>query len=400
MGAGQRGPAAASPARAGLRPAGLGAGTALMLAVALALGASQALAEDGFAQCVARLRSKAEAGGISRATAESVLATVRERPQVIAADQRQPEFVETLGAYLGRRVTATRIAAGRALAMRYAPLLARLEREYGVPPQYLIAFWGLETDYGRVLGDLPVFDSLATLACDTRRGEYFAGELVNALRIVDRGDVTPATMTGSWAGAMGHTQFMQSVYLEDAVDGDGDGAVDLWRSVPDAFASAANFLRDLGWTRGWRWGREVVLPTDFDYFRAGSSTKRASRTGAGPVSARPTAASSTPRTSRLPCFCRPATRDPPSSSMRTSGRSCAGTGPSSSRWRSGVLRIGSRAPGRCARRRPTSLPSREARSKRCSGSSMRAVSMPASQTASRARQRVAPFANGNVTTIS
>src|SRR5690606_34971624 len=131
-----------------------------------------------------------------------------------------------------------------------------------------------ETAFGSVLGDFSVFDSLATLACDTRRANYFAGELVHALEIVDRGDVPPHVMTGSWAGAMGQTQFMPSVYRANAVDGDGDGTVDLWRSVPDAFASAANFLRRLGWAPGWRWGREVLLPEDFDYYAAGLDQSR------------------------------------------------------------------------------------------------------------------------------
>ncbi|HEX5418860.1 MAG TPA: lytic murein transglycosylase [Gammaproteobacteria bacterium] len=240
--------------------------SAAALAVLLVPGVT--LGATPFAQCLARLKAEAVHGGISPATADAVLATVHERPRVISADRNQPEFVETLADYLQSHVSSGRVERGRDLLHRYAPLLARLEAQYGVPPQYLVAFWGLETDYGRVLGDVPVFDSLATLACDTRRGDYFAGEFVNALEIADRG-IPSETMTGSWAGAMGHTQFMPSVYLADAVDGDGDGVVDLWRSVPDAFASAANFLRSLGWKRGWRWGREVQLPAAFDYYQAG-----------------------------------------------------------------------------------------------------------------------------------
>ncbi len=239
------------------------------VALVLAFGAGRAPAEGEFARCVAQLGATARARGVSKGVAERVLASVRERPEVVARDDHQPEFVETFAAYLRSHVTAARVARGRELLERHRKVLARLEAQYGVPPQYLVAFWGLETDYGRVLGEMPVFDSLATLACDTRRAEYFAGEFVKALEIVDRGDVAPATMTGSWAGAMGNTQFMPSVYLKEAVDGDGDGRVDIWGSVPDALASAANFLRSLGWTPGWRWGREVLLPKSFDYFRAG-----------------------------------------------------------------------------------------------------------------------------------
>jgi membrane-bound lytic murein transglycosylase B len=228
-----------------------------------------AFGQSDFEACVLRLRAQAEHAGISADTASSVLASVRERPEIIEADRRQPEFVEPFSTYLRRRVTDERVARGRELMREHSDLLERLERRYGVPGQYLVAFWGLETAFGRVLGDFSVFDSLTTLACDTRRADYFAGELVHALEIVDRGRVPASVMTGSWAGAMGQTQFMPSVYLENAVDGDGDGVVDLWRSVPDAFASAANFLRRLGWTPGWRWGREVVLPANFDYYSAG-----------------------------------------------------------------------------------------------------------------------------------
>lgn len=237
--------------------------------IALTLAPALAPAQSDFADCLLRLRTRAEQGGVSPQTVATVLSSVQERPQVLRADRSQPEFVEPFSSYLGRRVTAERVRKGRELLHEYGELLDRQRVRYGVPSQYLVAFWGLETDYGRVLGDLPVFDSLATLACDTRRGDYFASEFVNALEIVERGDVAAATMTGSWAGAMGHTQFMPSVYLEDAVDGDGDGDVDLWSSVPDAFASAANFLRGLGWTPGWRWGREVLLPEGFDYYSAG-----------------------------------------------------------------------------------------------------------------------------------
>lgn len=232
-----------------------------------------AAAQGDFNRCVADLREMAEQRGVSPETAESVTARVQQLPRVIEADRSQPEFVETFARYLGRRVTDQRVTLGRELLRRHEPLLESISAAYGVAPQYLLAFWGMETAYGRVLGDVSVFDSLATLACDTRRSTYFTTEFVNALHIADNG-IDPSGMIGSWAGAMGHTQFMPSNYLAHGVDGDGDGVADLWGSVADAFASAASFLRSLGWRPDWRWGREVLLPDGFDYYLAGRDKPR------------------------------------------------------------------------------------------------------------------------------
>src|SRR5690606_1853705 len=241
--------------------------------LALLLAPLGATAQPEFDVCLDRLRTEAVGRGISAETADSVLPTVRQLPRVVEADRNQPEFVETFATYLGRRVTANRVSTGRAMLERYAGQLERTTARYGVPPQVIVALWGLETDFGRVIGDVPVFDSLATLACDGRRGEYFTTEFVNALRIVERG-IDAQRMIGSWAGAMGQTQFMPSNYLAYAVDGNGDGVVDLWTSVEDAFASAANLLRTFGWRPGWRWGREVRLPEGFDYALAGRDRAR------------------------------------------------------------------------------------------------------------------------------
>ena len=144
-----------------------------------------------------------------------------------------------------------------------------MTRKYGVPGRYLVAFWGLETNFGSYLGKMPTLDSLATLACDERRSEFFTSELMQALALLERESLTPAEMRGSWAGAMGHTQFMPSAYRLHAIDGDGDGHVNLWRSERDALASGANFLVNLGWQKGQRWGREVLLPDDFPYVKTG-----------------------------------------------------------------------------------------------------------------------------------
>jgi membrane-bound lytic murein transglycosylase B len=204
----------------------------------------------------------------------NVLADVEPLERVISADRSQPEFVQDFAQYLGARVTADRVATGRTLYAENRALLDRLTAATGVPGQYLVAFWGLETNFGRFLGNIPVFNSLTTLACDQRRSAYFTDELINALTIVERGDAEPAEMIGSWAGAMGQTQFMPSVYLAHATDGDGDGRANLWRSTPDALSSAARFLASLGWDSGFRWGREVHLPADFDFSLSGLDQPR------------------------------------------------------------------------------------------------------------------------------
>lgn len=222
-------------------------------------------AENDFAQCIADLQRRARAQGRSERVVNDVLARLEFQPRVIELDQRQPEFTETFTNYLHNRVTPARIARGRELLAEHRELLQELQRDYGVPPQYLVAFWGLETNYGGYLGRMPVLDSLATLACDPRRADYFSTELLTALELLEREQLQASAMRGSWAGAMGHTQFMPSAYRRYAIDGDGDGGVDLWNSVPDALASAANFLHNLGWQPDQRWGREVRLPDDFDY---------------------------------------------------------------------------------------------------------------------------------------
>ncbi|HEX7037491.1 MAG TPA: lytic murein transglycosylase [Pseudomonadales bacterium] len=236
--------------------------------------AAEAPAPDEFTACVTELQATALQSGISQRVVDEVLGRVERVERVIELDRRQPEFTQTFTDYYNRRVTRSRVERGRELLGRHRDLLQRLERRYGVPAQYLVAFWGLETNFGSFFGDLRVPDSLATLACDQRRSAYFASELMEALRIVDAGDVSADRMIGSWAGAMGHVQFMPSVFQRYAVDADGDGRRDLWASIPDALASAANFLSGLGWNRGLRWGREVLLPEGFDYGLTGRHQAR------------------------------------------------------------------------------------------------------------------------------
>lgn len=249
---------------------------------ALLLGlAPPALAESEFVACLGRLQLQAREAGLSDRIVEEIIPALEEQPRVIELDRQQPEFVKTFAQYLNARVTSNRVERGRELYGMHREFLRELTREYGVPGHYLIAFWGLETNYGSYLGNMPTLDSLATLACDRRRSKFFTGELLTALELVQRDHLEPEKMRGSWAGAMGHTQFMPSTYERAAVDGDGDGRIDLWGSQRDALASAARFLQSLGWKRELRWGREVRLPADFDYQLAGLDAPMPLRDWAG-----------------------------------------------------------------------------------------------------------------------
>jgi membrane-bound lytic murein transglycosylase B len=228
------------------------------------------MAQDAeFAQCLSGLQHRARSEQLSTHVVDEVLANLKQQTRVIELDRSQPEFTQTFADYFQRRVTAERIERGQELLDQYQAFLTDLTRKYGVPGRYLVAFWGLETNFGSYLGKMPTLDSLATLACDERRSEFFTSELMQALALLERESLTPAEMRGSWAGAMGHTQFMPSAYRLHAIDGDGDGHVNLWRSERDALASGANFLVNLGWQKGQRWGREVLLPDDFPYVKTG-----------------------------------------------------------------------------------------------------------------------------------
>jgi membrane-bound lytic murein transglycosylase B len=235
---------------------------------------SNPMSTEDFSACVARLSTTAKNSGISAPIITGSLGEARFNQRVIELDRQQPEFTTTFADYFNRRVTEQRVSQGRALYKTHRALLDRVAQEYGVPAPYLLAFWGLETNYGSFFGKMSVIDSLTTLACDQRRSEYFTGELLAALRILEEGAIQPARMEGSWAGAMGHVQFMPSAFLRHAIDYDGDGKRDLWNSIPDAMGSAANFLRSLGWDGGSRWGREVQLPAGFDYLQAGLGNQK------------------------------------------------------------------------------------------------------------------------------
>ena len=222
-----------------------------------------------FNACIAALQNRAIDAGLAADIVQQSTQGIRPQAKVLQLDRSQPEFVQTFSDYYYRRVTEGRIARGRALLSKHQGFLNKLTRQYGIPGHYLMAFWGLETNFGTYLGSMPILSSLATLACDNRRAEFFSNEFIAALTLLVRDSHEVKDLTGSWAGAMGHTQFMPSVYMKYAIDGDRDDAINLWRSEKDALASAANYLRGIGWQRNRRWGREVLLARDFPYELSG-----------------------------------------------------------------------------------------------------------------------------------
>jgi membrane-bound lytic murein transglycosylase B len=240
---------------------------AALAVLALSL-AGPASAQSDFAACLDRLRGEATGRGVPAGAADQAFTGLQPDMRVVDYDSRQPEFSLTFGQYLRSSISDQRLQTGRQMLQRHQALLARVERDYGVPPVYLVAFWGIESNYGTFLGDFPVIRSLATLACYTRRAAFFGNELQQALRIVAQGRIAPAQMKGSWAGAMGNTQFLPSTYMTYGIDGDGDGKVDLWSSLPDVFASSANFLRGIGWQPGLPAQIEVRLPAGFPFEQA------------------------------------------------------------------------------------------------------------------------------------
>ncbi|MGX7705876.1 lytic murein transglycosylase [Methylobacterium sp. Gmos1] len=220
-----------------------------------------------FRTFVEELWPAAQSRKISRATFDAAFRGVTPDPAVLARLRRQGEFGRPVWEYLTGAVSAGRIARGRAEAARRAETLQAIEAAYGVPGPVVLAFWGIESDFGASAGTVPVIRALATLAEARHRGELFRDELLAALEILEHHDVRPERMCGSWAGAMGQTQFLPSAYLRSAVDFDGDGRRDIWDSAPDALASIARFLSQAGWRRDLPWGVAVTLPPDFDLAR-------------------------------------------------------------------------------------------------------------------------------------
>lgn len=240
---------------------------------------SPALAEDlsvdpaAFEKWVQDFKATAAKKGISDKTIQSALADIKPVERVLELDRRQPEFTLTFWKYLDGRVNEKRITRGKELLKKHARLLADVEKKYGVQPRFLVAFWGLETNFGDYTGVFPLVPALATLAHDKRRSEFFTEQLVAALQVMDRGDFAP-DVKASWAGAMGQCQFIPTTYRDFATDFDGDGKRDLWDSLPDVFGSASNYLSKSGWQGDKTWGREVKLPKDFDLTLAGLGKKQ------------------------------------------------------------------------------------------------------------------------------
>ncbi|MBO9452507.1 lytic murein transglycosylase [Tropicibacter sp. R16_0] len=218
----------------------------------------QSVPNAGWDAWVDGFKARALGQGISQSTINTAFRGAGYLPIVIERDRNQTEFKRRLEDYLAIAASDERIATGKQMLGRYGSLLSQLEARYGVPPQIVLAIWGLESRYGARRGDIPVISALSTLAYDGRRGAFFEKQLVAALKILQNGDTSPANMTGSWAGAMGHTQFIPTSYLAYAVDFTGDGRRDIWSDDPtDALASAAAYLQRSGWVRGQTWGGEV-----------------------------------------------------------------------------------------------------------------------------------------------
>lgn len=247
----------------------------VLIGLMMVLLASHAQAEQSqpFDVWLKSFRAEAARAGVSDTVLDKALGSVTPIPRVLELDKRQPEFMLTLWRYMEIYVPDTRIAKGKEMLKKHAALLSEIEKDYGVPPRFLVAFWGVETDFGRNFGAFHMLSSVATLAHDARRADFFKTQFLSAIKLVARGDV-PIDVKSSWAGAMGNMQFIPTTFEAYAVDRDGDGRRDLWNSLPDAFASASNYLKRVGWNPDYTWGREVSLPKEFEWSLAGLQEKK------------------------------------------------------------------------------------------------------------------------------
>lgn len=228
-----------------------------LLALVLMIAGSANAQDQNFTRWVAQFKQQAARQGISHSTLESAFRDIKFLPRVIELDQKQPEKKLSFAEYRERIVSKQRVEQGRHEFRKHRNLLNKIGQKYGVQPQYIVALWGIETNYGSNTGGFDVIDSLATLAYEGRRRAFFSDELIKALTIIDQGHIPARAMKGSWAGAMGQSQFMPSSFLNFAQDYNGDGKKDIWGTQADVFASAANYLAQSGWKTGERWGRQV-----------------------------------------------------------------------------------------------------------------------------------------------
>ncbi|MCB9980932.1 MAG: lytic murein transglycosylase [Rhodospirillales bacterium] len=244
---------------------------ALLLSLLVPVSAQAA---QPFDQWLKDLRQEAVSRGISNKTLDAAFIGIEPIPRVIELDRKQPEGRMTFDEYYRKVINQQRIDQGRTMYRKHRAELERAAQKYGVPANYIVALWGIETNYGSNTGGFKVVPALATLAHDGRRAEFFRSELMAALKILDQGHITPENMKGSWAGAMGQNQFMPSSFHAFAIDGNNDGRRDIWMSLPDVFASTANYLSKSGWKADQRWGREVKIPANLPQSLTGLKVKK------------------------------------------------------------------------------------------------------------------------------
>ena len=238
------------------------------------VGTDEVALQQRFADWVMAFRATARVAGIDEETLRVAFADVHYLPRVVELDRAQPEFLRTVWGYLDSAVSPQRVARGQEKLLQFRVEADAAAARYGVPPNIVVAIWGAESNYGGNFGNIPTIDALATLAFEGRREEWARGQLLAALKILQNGDIDRAQMIGSWAGAMGQTQFLPSVFLAHAVDADGDGRRDIWGSMADVMASTANFLAHSGWQADQPWGVEVQLPPGFDVGRADAALRQ------------------------------------------------------------------------------------------------------------------------------
>jgi len=220
------------------------------------------------------MRAEAAQKGISQKTINAALYGIVPKQRIIELDRKQPEGTKTFAQYKKTIVSAQRINKGREMMRQHYQTLQAVENQYGVPKQFIVALWGIETNYGSNTGGFGVVEALATLAWEGRRASFFKKELINALKIIDAGHISAGNMKGSWAGAMGQNQFMPSSFNAYAVDGNGDGKRDIWGTKKDVFASSSNYLKKNGWKTGERWGRRVSVPSSLPKSLVGPKIKK------------------------------------------------------------------------------------------------------------------------------
>jgi membrane-bound lytic murein transglycosylase B len=248
----------------------LKAGSAVLLALAFPAAAAAASSQA----CVEGLWPAAKSAGVTRATFDRAFQGFTPDPEVVEAANFQPEYVKPIGEYIDRAVSDKRVETGKLKLAENQALVGSLETRYGVDRHIIVAIWGIESNYGVQPGDKNVIRSLATLICTGTKAKFARPQIVSALKILQRGDINYEAMNGSWAGAMGHTQFIPTTYSAYAVDQDGDGKRDIWGNIPDALASTASYLKVSNWRAGETWGYEVSLPKGFDPKRVNENTLR------------------------------------------------------------------------------------------------------------------------------